>query len=69
MDGWIGWICRFEFETVQRHIYIYILPPSHFFCPLFHFEMSQNIVLFPKIKLINLLIFLLYPYKFTNSIF
>ena len=35
-----------------------ILPPSHFFCPLFHFEMSQNIVMFLKIKVINLLMFL-----------
>ena len=34
----------------------------HFFCHLFHFEMFQNIVLFLKIKVINLLIFLLYPY-------
>ena len=39
-----------------------LLPPSHFVCPLFHFEMSQNIVLFLKIKVINLLMFLLYPY-------
>ena len=39
-----------------------LLPPSHFFYPLFHFEMSQNIVLFLKIKVINLLMFLLYPY-------
>ena len=39
-----------------------ILPPSQFVYPLFHFEMSQNIVLFLKIKVINLLIFLLYPY-------
>ena len=47
--------------TVAAYI-TYILPPSHFFCPLFHFEMSQNIVLFLKIKVINLLTFLLYPY-------
>ena len=40
----------------------YLLPPSYFFCPLFYFEMSQNIVLFLKIKVINLLMFLLYPY-------
>ena len=39
-----------------------ILPPSHFVCPLFHFEMSQNIVMFLKIRVINLLMFLLYPY-------
>ena len=44
-------------------IYIYILlSPSYFVCPLFHFEMSQNIVMFLKIKVINLLIFLLYPH-------
>ena len=39
-----------------------ILHPSHFFRPLFYFEISQNIVLFLKIKVINLLMFLLYPY-------
>ena len=39
-----------------------ILSPSYFICPLFYFEMSQNIVLFLKIKVINLLMFLLYPY-------
>ena len=47
-------------------VYLFIssdlLPPSHFVCPLFHFEMSQNLVMFLKIKVINLLIFLLYPY-------
>ena len=40
----------------------FLLFLSHFVCPLFHFGMSQNIVLFLKIKVINLLIFLLYPY-------
>ena len=39
-----------------------ILPPFHFVYPLFHFGMSQNIVLFLKIKMINLLMFLLYSY-------
>ena len=39
-----------------------VTPSVPLFCPLFHFEMSQNIVLFLKIKDINLLIFLLYPY-------
>ena len=39
-----------------------ILSLSHFFGHLFHFEMYQNIVLFLKIKVINLLMFLLYPY-------
>ena len=33
-----------------------------------HFGMSQNIVLFLKIKLINLLIFLLYPYLIFKTI-
>ena len=48
---------------VNVHIIIkLVLPPPHFICPLFHFEMSQNIVLFLKIKVINLLVFLLYPY-------
>ena len=51
------------------YIYIYILPPSHFVCPLLYFGMSQNIVLFLKIKVTNLLIFLLYPYFINNSIF
>ena len=41
---------------------IVIFPPSHFVCPLFHFGMFQNIVLFLKIKTINLLMLLLYPY-------
>ena len=42
---------------VNVHIIIkLVLPPPHFVCPLFHFEMSQNIVLFLKIKVINLLI-------------
>ena len=27
-----------------------LLPPSHFICPLFHFRMFQNIILFLKIK-------------------
>ena len=31
-----------------------------FFCPLFHFEMSQNIVLFPKIKVIPIIPLLIY---------
>ena len=39
-----------------------LLPLSHFVCSLFHFRMSQNIVMFLKIKIINLLMFLLYPY-------
>ena len=46
----------------MKQQYNKLLPPSHFFCPLFHFEMSQNIVLFLKIKVINLLMFLLYLY-------
>ena len=43
-----------------------ILPPSHFVGPLFHFGMSQNIVLFLKIKIISLLMFLLYPTLFSK---
>ena len=39
-----------------------ILSLSQFVCPLFHFGMFQNIVLFLKIKVINLLMFLLYLY-------
>ena len=31
-----------------------LLPTPHFVCPLFHFKISQNIVLFLKIKVINL---------------
>ena len=46
----------------KPNFFMRILPPFHFVCPLFHFRMSQNIVLFLKIKVINLLMFLLYPY-------
>ena len=42
---------------------------SHFVCSLFHFEMSQNIVLFLKIKIINLLIFILYPINLLIQFF
>ena len=48
-------------QTLDSEPY-HLLPPSHFVCPLFHFGMSQNIVLFLKIKVIKLLMFLLYPY-------
>ena len=51
--------CRFLKDLTVKKI---LLHPSHFFCPLFHFEMSQNIFMFLKIKVINLLMFLLYPY-------
>ena len=44
------------------------LPSSQFVCPLFHFGMSQNIVLFLKIKIISLLMFLLYPYFIFKNI-
>ena len=37
-----------------------ILSLSQFVCPLFYFGMSQNIVMFLKKKVINLLMFLLY---------
>ena len=40
-----------------------ILPPSQFVCPLFHF-----IILFLKIKIISLLMFLLYPYFIFKTI-
>ena len=46
-----------------------ILPPSHFICPIFRFRMSQNIVLFLKIKVINLLMFLLYPINLLIQFF
>ena len=52
---------RIGLEKLCKQVQL-LLPPSYFFCPLFHFEMSQNIVLFLKIKIINLLMFLLYPY-------
>ena len=39
-----------------------VLPPFYFVCLLFYFGMTQIIVLFLKIKVINLLMFLLYPY-------
>ena len=41
---------------------------SHFICPLFYFEMFQDIVLFLKIKVIKLLMFLLYPYFIFKTI-
>ena len=46
-----------------------ILSLFHFICSLFYFEMSQNIIMFLKIKVINLLMFLLYPYFINNSNF
>ena len=52
----------FFFRKMDSNILIIVLPPSHFVCHLFHFEMSQIIVLFLKIRVINLLMFLLYPY-------
>ena len=51
--------CRSSWKYI--YIYIYSLRPI-FFCLLFHFETSQNIVRFLKIKVINLLMFLLYIY-------
>ena len=38
-------------------------------CPLVHYGMSQNIVLFLKIKVINLLMFLLYPINLLIQFF
>ena len=49
-------------EISTSHPDYILLTPSHFVCPLFYFEMSQNIILFLKIRVINLLMFLLYPY-------
>ena len=43
---------------------------SQFVCLLFYFEMFQNIILFLKIKIINLLMFLLYLYFiFKTTVF
>ena len=55
---------RHNFPTQKN-----LLPPSHFVCPLFLFGMSQNIVLFLKIKVINLLMFLLYLILLIIQIF
>ena len=49
-------------DHVSIKLLIYILRPSYFVCPLFYFGMSQIIVMFLKIRIINLLMFLLYPY-------
>ena len=46
-----------------------VLPLSQFVCFLFHFEMSQNIVLFLKLKTINILMSLLCPYFISKTIF
>ena len=51
------------------NLFSHILSPSHFVCLLFHFRMSQNIVMFLKIKVINLLMFLLYPYYLLIQFF
>ena len=58
----IKWICKFMPCNQCRFETVYLLPPSHFVCPLFYFGIYQNIILFLKIKVINLLIFLLYLY-------
>ena len=64
------YICVFWWCWYIQLIYSldFVLPPSQFVCPLFHFGMSQNIVLFLKIKIIGLLIFLLYPYFIFKTI-
>ena len=59
-DSWQGSNCIVL--KVYLFDFILLFPPSHFVCPLFHFGMFQNIVLFLKIKTINLLMLLLYPY-------
>ena len=43
----------FRFKIILDILEVLVLPPSHFICPLFHFGMSQNIVLFLKIKIKN----------------
>ena len=54
---------------VNYFIKILILLSSfQFVCLLFYFKMSQNIVMFLKIKVINLLIFLLYLYFIFKTI-
>ena len=55
-------LCAILSKNSRLNPFILLLPPSHFFCHLFHFEMSQNIIMFLKIKVINLVMFLLYPY-------
>ena len=57
------------FPLAKLGIYVKILLlSSQFVFSLFHFGMSQNIVLFLKIKIINLLMFLLYPYFIFKTI-
>ena len=54
--------CENKGLTEQMSRSSILLLPFHFVCPIFYFGMSQNIVLFLKVKVINLLMFLLYPY-------
>ena len=56
------WTRYFIFTSSNLSHSKIILPLSHFVCPLFYFGMYQNIVMFLKIRVINLLIFLLYSY-------
>ena len=64
----------YKLEKRNKHIYTLTsykknTPPFQFVCPLFHFGMSQNIVLFLKLKTINLLMFLLCLYFISKTIF
>ena len=59
----------YSFFLLERYLlYIQILHPFQFVCSLFYFGISQNIVLFLKIKVINLPMFLLYPYFIFKTI-
>ena len=64
----------YKLEKRNKHIYTLTsykknTPPFKFVCLLFHFGMSQNIVLFLKLKTINLLMFLLCLYFISKTIF
>ena len=61
---WAVYIHDFEnYRQYGKDVFSNVIySPSHIFCLIFYFEMPQNIILFLKIKVINLLIFLLYPY-------
>ena len=64
----------YKLEKRNKHIYTLTsykknTPPFQSVCPLFHFGMSQNIVLFLKLKTINLLMFLLCLYFIPKTIF
>ena len=56
------------YHFIVKKIILFIILPSKFVCRLFHLGMSQNNILILKIKVINLLIFLLYPYFIFKTI-